>query len=186
MSTSEIQSLEKQILDLKNQIAELKRAQPPVPVENYVFTGNEGPVYLSDLFQGKPDLVLVCNMGRSCRHCTLWADGFNGVVPELESRAGFAIVSADSIEHLKPFAAKRGWRFQAVSDPDGRFRRDMGFAGPDGEPWPGVIGFRKREDGTIEKIACAELGEGDDFCPTWHLFNLLADGWNGWEPGYRL
>jgi len=186
MSTVQIKELEKQILDLKTQVAELKRAQPPQRVKDYEFDGLEGKVKLSDLFAGKPDLVLVCNMGRSCSACTLWADGFNGVVPELESRAGFALVSADSIDQLKPFAAKRGWRFRAVSDPDGQFRKDMGFAGEDGDPWPGVIGFRKNADGTIDKIASAGLGEGDDFCPTWHMFNLLADGWNGWEPQYRL
>jgi predicted dithiol-disulfide oxidoreductase (DUF899 family) len=186
MSVIEIQELEKQILDLKKKLAELKRAQPPIPVINYEFDGPDGKIKLSDLFQGKPDLVLVCNMGRSCRHCTLWADGFNGVVPELESRAGFALVSADPIDQLVKFAEKRSWRFQAVSDPDGQFRKDMGFANAAGDPWPGVIGFRKNEDGSIDKIASAELGEGDDFCAAWHLFDLLADGWNGWDPQYRL
>jgi predicted dithiol-disulfide oxidoreductase (DUF899 family) len=186
MSLEEIKTLEQQILDLKKKVAELKRAQTPIPVADYEFDGPDGLVKLSDLFQGKPDLVLVCNMGRSCRHCTLWADGFNGVVPELESRAGFALISADKIDDLRKFAAKRSWRFQIASDRDGQFRKDMGFADADGDPWPGVIGFRKNADGSIDRIASAELGEGDDFCPTWHLFDLLAEGWNGWDPQYRL
>jgi len=186
MATTEIQELEQQILEMKKQLAELKRAQPATRAADYGFDGLDGPVKLSDLFQGKSDLVLICNMGRSCRHCTLWADGFNGVVPELESRAGFALISADGIEDLRKFAVKRGWRFRVASDRDGKFRRDMGFAGANGDPWPGVIGFRKNEDGTIDRIASAELGEGDDFCPTWHMFDLLANGWNGWEPQYRL
>lgn len=186
MNTTQIQEMEQQILDLKKQLAELRRAESPVPVRNYEFDTKEGKTHLSDLFQGKSDLVLICNMGRGCRHCTLWADGFNGVVPELESRAGFALVSADPIDLAAPFAQKRGWRFQVASDPDGQFRKDMGFAGEDGDPWPGAIGFRKNADGSIEKIATSMLGEGDDFCATWHLFDLLADGWNGWEPKYRL
>ena len=186
MSNAQIAGLEQQIVALKKELAELKRAQPPVRVQDYVFAGIDSPVHLSELFQGKKDLVLICNMGRGCRHCTLWADGFNGVVPELESRAGFALISADQIEDLTKFAEKRTWRFQFASDSDGTFRRDMGFASATGDPWPGIIGFRKNDDGTIDRIASGELGEGDDFCPIWHMFDLLADGWNGWEPQYRL
>ena len=26
--------------------------------------------------------------------------------------------------------------------------------------------------------------EGDDFCAVWHMFDLLKDGWAGWEPQY--
>ena len=186
MSQDVIQTLEQEILDLKIKLAEMKRAQPPISVKDFVFDGPHGKVHLSDLFQGKPDLVLICNMGSGCRHCTLWADGFNGVVPELESRAGFVLISADPLDKLVEYAKKRSWRFQIASDPDGKFRKEMGFADADGDPLPGIIGFRKNADGSIDRIASSMLGEGDDFCPTWHMFDLLADGWNGWEPGRRL
>ena len=48
------------------------------PVEDVVFESEVGPVRLSELFGEHDDLVIIHNMGASCRYCTLWADGFSG------------------------------------------------------------------------------------------------------------
>ncbi|MGV3617054.1 MAG: DUF899 family protein [Fimbriimonas sp.] len=181
----EIAALEREILASKKRLAELRRAQPRVEVPDFEFVAPDGVTHLSDLFGGKDDLVVIANMGRDCAFCTLWADGFNGVVPELESRTGFALVSADPIEILKPFAQGRGWRFRHVSDSSGSFRRNVGFD-HEGDPIPGALGLRREADGRILLVAARQLGEGDDFCAAWHLFDLLADGWNDWEPDNRL
>jgi predicted dithiol-disulfide oxidoreductase (DUF899 family) len=125
-------------------------------------------------------------MGKSCSYCTLWADGFNGTVPEIESRTSLAFVSADEFDVLDAFAKERGWRFNYYGSLNSEFRRFVGLAGEDGSPWPGALGLRMQDDGSITIIAKAEFGEGDDFCPTWHLLDLLADGWNDWHPSYRL
>jgi predicted dithiol-disulfide oxidoreductase (DUF899 family) len=184
-ANEEIATLEKEIREKKRRLAELRRAQPPKAVSNHAFDGPDGAVALSDLFAGKSDLILISNMGKSCAFCTLWADGFNGAVPELESRTGFALMSADPIEVATAFAAERRWRFRVVSG-DKDTRTALNATDPDGDPWPLAIGFHRAEDGTITEVARAQLGEGDDFCPTWHLLDLLKDGWNGWEPAYRL
>jgi len=34
-------------------------------------------------------------------------------------------------------------------------------------------------------VSDASLGPGDDFCSVWHLFNLLPEGPDGWEPQYK-
>lgn len=184
-ASNQIAALEKEILEKKKELATLRRAQPPKSVADHIFQSPSGNVTLSSLFGDKSDLVLVSNMGKSCSYCTLWADGFNGVVPELESRAGFAFMSADPLDVLMPFATERGWRFNYFSG-DEATRKALETVGPDGGPWPMAIGLHKNEDGTIVEIARAEFGEGDDFCPTWHLFDLLKDGWNGWDPDGRL
>jgi predicted dithiol-disulfide oxidoreductase (DUF899 family) len=185
-ATEEIAALEQEILASKKRLAELRRAQPRVEIPDLELDAPEGVVRILDLFAGKDDLILICNMGRDCSYCTLWADGFNGVVPELEDRAGFALVSADPIDVLAPFAQERNWRFRHVSDREGSFRRAVGSVDRYGGAYPGAIGLRREPDGRITMVAKAELGEGDDFCATWHLFDLLAEGWNGWEPKYRL
>ena len=46
---------------------------------------------------------------------------------------------------------------------------------------PGVSTFRKNADGTIDRIAKDFFGPGDLYCGVWHLFDLLADGVDGWE-----
>jgi predicted dithiol-disulfide oxidoreductase (DUF899 family) len=66
-----------------------------------LFTGS---VQLSDLFGEHEDLIVIHNMGVSCPYCTLWADGFNGLIRHLEDRAAFVMVSPDPPDIQKEFA----------------------------------------------------------------------------------
>lgn len=184
MAIAEIEVLEKKIEELKKELAELKRSQPPQPVRDYAFAGQEGDVALSSLFGDKDDLLVIHNMGRGCVYCTLWADGFNGVLPHLEDRASVVLVSPDPPEVQREFAMSRGWRFRMVSDRDREFSKDMDML-VEGGVWPGVSGFRRQPDGSIVRIAKSYFGPGDDFCSVWPLFDHLMNGANDWEPKYR-
>jgi len=44
-------------------------------------------VALSSLFGDHRDIIVVHNMGQSCRYCTMWADRFNGLYPYLANRS---------------------------------------------------------------------------------------------------
>jgi hypothetical protein len=60
----------------------------------------------------------------------------------------------------------------------------MGFRSEKG--WlPGVSTFYRNDDGSIVRVARAGFGPFDAFCSAWHLFGLLKNGVNGWEPKYR-
>src|SRR5208282_3588137 len=107
----EIQKLEKSIRVAKDKLAKLRRRAAAQPVADYVFTGSLGErLSLSEAFGDRDELIVVHNMGRSCPYCTMWADGFNGLLPHLENRAAFAVVSPDRPKGQKAFAAKRGWK----------------------------------------------------------------------------
>lgn len=177
----EIQALEQELLEKSRRLAELKRAMPREPVRDYDLAGWSGPVTLSSLFGGKSDLIVIHNMGKGCRYCTLWADGFNGVWRHLANRAGFVVCSPDAVDTQKAFAESRGWGFPMVSGQGSTFIQDMGFRGE--KSWmPGVSTFRRSGEGTIERVARAEFGPYDLFCGVWHLIAMLAEGENGWEP----
>ena len=139
---------------------------------------------LSEMFDDKEDLIIIHNMGNSCPYCTMWADGFNGMLLHLESRAAFVVVSPDSPDIQSAFAKKRGWQFKMYSSEGSTFSEDMGFKNGDG--WlPGVSTFHKKANGNIVQISKADFGPGDPFCSSWHFFDLLADGSNGWEPALK-
>ena len=72
-------------------------------------------VKLSSLFGNKGDLILIHNMGKNCPMCTMWADGFNGVLQHLEDKAAFVVVSPDGPRTQKNFAKSRGWKFKMLS-----------------------------------------------------------------------
>lgn len=183
----EVQELETQLLQLKQQLTAARRRQPRQEVKSdYAFGGPNGTnVRLSELFGGKSDLLVIHNMGKGCSYCTLWADGFNGLFPHLNDRAAFIVVSPNDPHTQAEFAASRGWKFPMVSCANTTFVSDMGVASAEYGTYPGITAFHRDEDGRIYRIASSPLGPGDDFCAVWPLFDLLQDGANGWEPKYE-
>ncbi len=181
---AEIERLEEHLVAQQEKLAELKRQLPRKEVDDYTLSGPDGPVKLSQLFGDKADLVVIHNMGKGCRYCTLWADGFNGVIPHLENRAAFVVCSPDSVETQQQFGESRGWKFSMVSGHGSSFIEDMGFRGE--KSWmPGVSTFHRGADGKIFRVAKAPFGPFDPFSGIWHLFALLADGVHDWEPKYK-
>jgi len=72
-----------QISDLRGKIRELQQSVEPQAVMDYTLATRDGPVRLSQLFGDKASLFVIHNMGASCPYCTLWADGFNGLLPHV-------------------------------------------------------------------------------------------------------
>jgi predicted dithiol-disulfide oxidoreductase (DUF899 family) len=170
------------ITALRKKIQALQQQIEPEEVENYRFATADGSVRLSELFGDKEHLFVIHNMGKSCPACTMWADGFNGVLPHLENRAAFVVASPDDPETQRAFAASRGWRFRMVSHQGTGFAADMGYRGDKG--WqPGVSVFRRDGD-KIYRVSDTEFGPGDDFCTVYHLFDLLPEGAAGWHPKF--
>ena len=187
-SQTEITALEDEIRRLHERLVKLRRETPPELMEDYLFTDAEGAsVALSELFQGRKDLILVHNMGSHCPYCTLWSDGFNGVLPHIENRAAFVVVSPDPYDLQQEFAAKRGWRFRMVSDAEKRFTTAMGYTTEhEGRTYmlPGYSTFKRHPDGTVFRVSHAGFGPGDPYCSVWHLYDLLEDGASDWQPKF--
>lgn len=179
----EIEILEKELLQKHGKLADLKRQLPCREVSNYTLKNPGGDINLSDLFGNKSDLIVIHNMGKSCRYCTMWADGFNGVRHHLSDRAAFVVISPDNPEVQKEFATERGWEFPMASGEGNAFIEDMGFKDEDG-CLPGVSTLKKDDDGKIYRIASAPFGPFDQFCSVWHIIALLTDGENDWSPKY--
>jgi len=171
-----------QIADLRKKMRELQQAIEPEAVGDYQFATPAGMIRLSALFGDKNDLFLIHNMGKSCSSCTLWADGFNGVLQHLEDRAAFAVSSPDPPETQERLKAERGWRFRMVSHQGTSFAGDMGYRGENGF-LPGVSVFR-RDGGKILRVGDTGFSPGDDFCSVWHFLDLLPEGPAGWRPRF--
>ncbi len=174
----------RQIADLRDKMRDAQAAAEPEAVPDYVFTNPNGSVRLSELFGDKPDLIVIHNMGASCPHCTLWADGFNGIYDHLANRAAFVVSSPDTPETQQRFAANRGWRFPMVSHSGTTFAADMGYRSRDDGWLPGVSVFRS-EANRILRVSDTGFSPGDDFCALWHIFDLLPGGTGNWQARYR-
>jgi len=181
-----IAKLELSLIDNKKKLAELRRSLLKKEVTDYTFKTHDGnEIHLSELFGDSDELILVHNMGQGCVYCTLWADGFNSLLPHLENRAAFVVVSPDDYNSQKEFYSSRNWKFRMYSSHNTSFFKDMGFESENGGPLPGVSTFAKTDAGKIFRIANASFGPGDDFCSVWHMFDLLPNGNKEWSPKYK-
>jgi predicted dithiol-disulfide oxidoreductase (DUF899 family) len=182
----ELEQAYMEFVKAKERLKELQKGLPKETFEDFALKDWEGrEVRLSELFGDRQDLLVVHNMGSSCPYCTMWADGFNGVLPHLENRAAFAVVSPNSPESQKKFAQGRGWEFRMLSAEGSEFTRRAGYETEESGALPGVSAFRKDDDGTIRRVGHSPFGPGDDYCGVWHLFDLFEEGAGGWEPKFK-
>ncbi len=180
-----IGDLEKELLEKKQKLIELKHQLPNEEIKNYEFRDWQGQITtLSDLFGDSDELILVHNMGKRCPYCTLWADGFSGLLHHLENRAAFVVVSPDDPDVQKAFAKGRNWKFRMASCAGTTFSQDVNFMDEKGAYWPGISAFYKDDKGKIFRSAYSYFGPGDDFCSAWHFFDLLKKGVNEWQPEF--
>jgi predicted dithiol-disulfide oxidoreductase (DUF899 family) len=171
-----------QIAELRKRMRELQSSVEPQAVKDYEFATPDGTVRLAQLFGQREYLFIIHNMGAGCPACTMWADGFNGVLPHLENRAAFVVSTPDEPAKQQRFKASRNWDFRMVSHQGSQFAADMCYRNENG--WlPGVSVF-KRNGTEILRVSDTRFGPYDDFCSAWHLFDLIPEGANGWQPKF--
>jgi predicted dithiol-disulfide oxidoreductase (DUF899 family) len=179
-TTAKLAAYRREIAALRDRMREIQQTVVPEEVADYMLTGASGPVRLSELFGNKDTLFVIHNMGRTCPNCTMWADGFNGVLAHLENRAAFVVTTPDDPATQAAFAASRGWRFRMVSHQGTDFAADMGYRSESGGWLPGVSVFKK-DGNRILRVSDQQLGPGDDLCSVWHFFDMIPEGPAGWR-----
>lgn len=178
----EIARLEKQIFEMTQKLAALRRSEAGAEVRNYSFETLGGEVTLLDLFAGRDVLFAIHNMGQACRYCTLWADGLNGFLPHLEDRHAVVLLSKDPPDVQRRFANSRGWRFRMASHGGGDYIREQSAAPGDGN-MPGIVCYVR--DGTrVLRKNSAVFGPGDLYCSIWNVLALAGLGESDWTPQY--
>ena len=183
MSNEKIAALEGRIGELTTELNTLRKASAGEPVPNYRFETLAGGTTLRDLFRDQQQLLAIHNMGQGCRYCTLWADGFNGLLPHLESALAVVLVSKDSPEVQRRFANSRGWRFRLASHGGGAYIQEQGVFG-EAENYPGAVVYQRDGDRILRRNACV-FGPGDLYCALWPLLGMAGLDGGSWTPQYR-
>jgi predicted dithiol-disulfide oxidoreductase (DUF899 family) len=122
---------EKEFMKLQDQLSEQRRALPWERVTKpYVFDGPAGKETLSDLFGGSSQLAVYHFMfapewEEGCKHCSFWADNFNGIAIHLKHRdVSFVAISRAPLAKLEQFKERMGWSFKWVSSRGTDFNYD--------------------------------------------------------------
>lgn len=98
--------------------------------KEYLFVGPNGKQTLSDLFDGRTQLIVYHfmydpNWDAGCPSCSFWADNFNGIVVHLNQRDVTMIaVSRAPYSKIEEYKKRMGWNFKWVSSYDNDFNFD--------------------------------------------------------------
>jgi predicted dithiol-disulfide oxidoreductase (DUF899 family) len=191
---------EKELTRQRDQLNEERRALPWVRIEKeYVFDGPDGRQSLSELFEGRSQLIVYHFMfgpdwKEGCKNCSFWADNFNGAVEHLKARDVTMIaVSRGPYPALRSFQKRMGWSFKWVSSLGSDFNYDFHVSFteeelkgqvfynfekrsfPGGEA-PGISVFYKDEAGNIFHTYSAYARGLDAVNGAYQLLDLAPKG----------
>lgn len=128
----ELLAAEKEFTRLRDELSRKRRELPWEKVEKqYWFDGPGGTRSLSDLFQGKSQLAVYHFMfspewEEGCKHCSFWADNFNGIDVHLKHRdVSFVAISRAPLAKLESFKKRMDWTFQWFSSNQTDFNYDF-------------------------------------------------------------
>jgi len=135
---------EKEHTQLGDELAQLRRDLPWVPVEKeHRFDTAGGPRTLAELFEGRSQLVVYHFMfgpgyTAGCPACSSTADSFDGALPHLAANDVTMIcVSRAPLEQLLAYRERMGWSFNWVSSYNNDFNFDFGVSA--GEEVPHAV-----------------------------------------------
>jgi predicted dithiol-disulfide oxidoreductase (DUF899 family) len=122
---------EKEFTALRDQLSKQRRDLPWVAVDKeYVFDGPNGKETLSDLFDGRSQLIVYHfmydpNWDAGCPSCSFWADNFNDIIVHLNQRDVTMIaISRAPYNKIDSYKKRLGWDFKWVSSYDTDFNFD--------------------------------------------------------------
>ena len=123
---------EKEFTHLRDRLSAERRELPWVKIdEAYTFDGPDGQESLSDLFDGRSQLLIQHFMlgpdwQEGCPSCSFWADGYDGFVVHLAHRdVTMVSVSRAPLANIDAYKARMGWSFKWVSSLDTDFNQDF-------------------------------------------------------------
>ncbi len=153
---------EKEFTKQRDRLSHARRDLPWERVEKeYVFEGPNGRATLSELFQGRGQLVIYHAMfnpdtasdstswtkDAACFVCSYWMDNFNGVVVHLNHRdVTMAAVSYAPYEKLAAYRKRMGWGFPWYSSQGSDFNFDYRVSFAREELAAGTADYNYRTD----------------------------------------
>lgn len=129
----ELLALEKEFTRQRDALTRRRRELPWERVEKeYLFDGPRGRESLSDLFDGRGQLIVYHFMflpewEAGCPHCSFWADNFDDNVVHLAHRdISMVAVSRAPFAKLDAYRKRMGWTFPWLSSGGSDFNYDFG------------------------------------------------------------
>jgi len=192
---------EKEFSQFREELGQRRRDLPWVKVEKeYMFQGSQGSETLTDLFEGRSQLIVYHFMfdpdwNEGCKSCLFLADHYNPSIIHLKHRdVTMVTVSRAPLPQLDAFKKRMGWSFRWVSSYGSDFNWDYhvsfkpedvqrkqvyynykveSFPAAEG---PGISVFFKDEAGTVFHTYSSFARGLDMFIGAYHLLDIVPKG----------
>ena len=174
---------EKEFTRLRDDLSRQRRELPWVKVDKpYVFEGPGGKETLADLFENRSQLVIYHFMfnpesNEGCKHCSFWADNFNGIGVHLNHRdVTFAAVSRAPLAKIEPFKKRMGWSFKWVSSFQSDFNYDyrVSFTPEENQSGTAIYNYENANAGFADREGISVFYKDDR--GVFHSYSCYARG----------
>jgi predicted dithiol-disulfide oxidoreductase (DUF899 family) len=137
-----------------DELARQRQALPWVRIDkDYQFETDAGPASLTDLFQGRSQLLVYHFMfgpdyTAGCPSCSIIADGFNGFTVHLANHDVMLwAISRGPLAKLQAYKQRMGWTFPWASSSAGDFNFDFNVSFTEEQQRTGDIEYNYRRGG---------------------------------------
>jgi predicted dithiol-disulfide oxidoreductase (DUF899 family) len=183
-SRKELLQKEKEFTRLRDELSRQRRQLPWEKVEKeYVFDGPNGKETLSDLFDGRSQLIIYHFMfgpgwEQGCPSCSFLADHFDGSLVHLANRdVTLVVVSRAPLEQIEAFKKRMGWRFKWVSSFGSDFNHDYHVSFTKEETAKGKISYNYSEvEFPTEEAPGASVFYKNNSGDVFHTYSTYARG----------
>ena len=132
LARTDLLKREKEFTRARDALSQARRDVPWEPVtKDYAFDGPKGRETLTDLFEGRSQLVVYHFMFGpdakvGCKHCSFWADNFNPIIVHLNQRdVTMVAISRGPLARLEEYKQRMGWSFKWLSSGGSDFNLDF-------------------------------------------------------------
>lgn len=192
---------EKELTRLRDAVSSQRRELPWEKVETaYAFDGPDGRESLTDLFDGRSQLIVYHFMygpdwTEGCKSCSFLADHFNPAIVHLNQRDVTMVAASNApLDKLEAFRKRMGWTFKWVSSLGSDFNRDyqvtfsqeeidsgtacynyksQGFPSTEA---PGASVFYRDKDGDVFHTYSVYQRGLDMFITAYHYLDIVPKG----------
>jgi predicted dithiol-disulfide oxidoreductase (DUF899 family) len=175
---------EREFTHLRDELSRERRALPWEKVEKqYEFDSTSGKVTLSDLFDGRSQLIvyhfmLAPGWQEGCKSCSYLADHFDGPAIHLANRdTTLVVISYAPLAEIEAFKKRMGWKFRWVSSFGSDFNFDYNVSFTPEQKSSGKIEYNYEvQDYFSEEGPGASVFAKDDAGDVFHTFSTYARG----------
>ena len=176
----------------RDRLSALRRALPWVRVDKpYSFLGEQGPVTLAQLFDGRSQLIVYHFMfgpdwTEGCPGCSLLCDQVDGARQHFEHNdVSWVAVSRGPLDRLQAYRRRMGWNFRWVSSAGSDFNFDYQVSYPAGTRDAGVdYNLTHIPDPGVDELPGVSVFHRDDSGAIFHSYSSFARGGEMFLPVY--